>query len=153
MYLKTISYVDFNGEPREEDCYFNLSPAEVYLMSKSKNGGIYEILKKMVKEKDEAGLTQYIKDLLLAAYGVKSNDGRNFRKNSAIREDFESTPAFSELYMLLVCDTDEATKFVNNVLPSEEAMNKYIKMMENSMKKQAEQKTEGVPQIAAKSVE
>ena len=40
MIKKTIEYVDYNGENRKEDFYFNLSKAELMELEMSKNGGL-----------------------------------------------------------------------------------------------------------------
>ena len=39
MLKKTIEYVDYNGNPRKEDFYFNLSEAELAKMELSVTGG------------------------------------------------------------------------------------------------------------------
>ena len=59
------------------------------------------------------------KKLLLMSYGVKSDDGRRFIKNDQVREDFEQTQAYSDLYMLLALDDNEASKFVNAIVPED----------------------------------
>ena len=46
-------------------------------------------------------------------------DGRKFKKSDEIREDFLSTEAYSEIYMELATNSEEASRFVNSVLPAD----------------------------------
>ncbi|MBR1703098.1 MAG: hypothetical protein IJ716_14320 [Lachnospiraceae bacterium] len=135
MVVKTIKFEDFDGRMREEDFRFNLSPAEVYDLQKSMNGGLNALLEQIIKEQDEVRMTEYMKKLVTMSYGVKSLDGRNFRKSPEILADFVSTNAFSEIYMTLTHDADAAVDFVNGILPSREALERYTKMMEASLAK------------------
>jgi hypothetical protein len=49
-----------------------------------------------------------------------------------VREEFEQTQAFSDLYMLLALNDEEASRFVNAIVPddmkvSEEQKNQFAK--------------------------
>ena len=48
MYKKTVTYTDFNGVERTEDFYFNFTKAELIDMQLSTDGGLLEIIKKIV---------------------------------------------------------------------------------------------------------
>ena len=142
MVTKTVQFEDFNGKMREEDFCFNLTAAEVYDLQKSMNGGLNALLEKIVKEQDEARLTDYMRKLVTMSYGIKSLDGRNFRKSPEILADFVSTNAFSEIYMTLAHDADEAAAFVNGILPSRAALERYNKMLETSLAKMEKEQTQ-----------
>ena len=101
MYRDHRTYIDFNGVERTEDFYFNLSKAEIADMELSTTGGIKDMVNKILEAKDQAKLVSLFKDLIRMAYGVKSEDGRNFIKNDKVREDYFSTNAYSDLYMEL----------------------------------------------------
>ncbi len=58
------------------------------------------------------------KNIILSAYGKKSDDGRHFTKNQQLREEFESSEAYSSLFIELVTNTDAAIEFINGVIPS-----------------------------------
>ena len=118
MLKKTIKYVDYNGEQREEDFYFNLSKAELMEMEFSKDGGLTNSIERIIKEKNEKELVRIFKDLVLNAYGVKSDDGKRFIKNKEIRESFAQTEAYSELFMELAADDEAAAAFVNGIVPA-----------------------------------
>lgn len=132
MYVKEIEYTDFNGAPRKEKFYFNLTKAEILELELGKAGGLTEYMKKILEAQDTPTIMSIFKTLLLKSYGIKSDDGRRFIKNDRVREEFEQTQAFSELYMLLALNDEEASKFINGVVPeelnvSEEQKQKYVK--------------------------
>lgn len=122
MYVKEIEYTDFNGITRKEKFYFNLTKAEILDMELGKTGGLTEYIHKILEAQDTPSIMSLFKTLLLKSYGVKSDDGRRFIKNDKVREDFEQTQAFSDLYMLLALDDGEASKFVNAIVPADMAV-------------------------------
>ena len=75
MLKKTITYTDYDGNERTEDFYFNISKAELTELQYSVKGGLKNILGKAVQEKDGPTIMQLSKEIVLKAYGVKSNDG------------------------------------------------------------------------------
>lgn len=123
MLKKTITYNDYNGVERTETYYFNLSKAEIAEMELSHDGGITELLKKIVEEKNGSQMIAFWKDFILRSYGEKSLDGKRFMKNQEIRDSFVSTEAYSELFMELATNTEAAINFVNGVLPTNAAQN------------------------------
>ena len=122
MLVKNIKYVDFDGNERSEDFYFNLTKAEVAEMEMSTEGGLAKMLEKIVAEQDSRRIIEIFKDLILRSYGEKSPDGKRFTKNKEIREAFSNTEAYSELFMLLATDAEKASDFINGILPK--SMNK-----------------------------
>lgn len=121
MLKKTIKYTDYNEVEREEDFYFNLTKAELMEMELSTVGGLTETIDKIVKTKDAPAIIKIFKDLVLKAYGVKSDDGRRFMKSDAIRDEFAQTEAYSIIFMELATDADAAAKFVNGIVPADAA--------------------------------
>lgn len=118
MLKKTITYVDFDGNERTEDFYFNLTKAEVTEMEMSVEGGLGKSLEKIVAEKDSKRIIETFKDLILRSYGEKSPDGKRFVKNQELRDAFAQTEAYSELFMELATKADMAAAFVNGIVPS-----------------------------------
>lgn len=119
MFKKTIAYEDYDGNPREEDFYFNLDERDITKMELSEKGGLDKYIQKIVSERDTPKIIQLFEELIDASYGVKSADGRNFRKSKEALEDFKSTPAYSKLYMELATDEDAAAEFINGITPKE----------------------------------
>jgi hypothetical protein len=114
---KAITYEDFNGETVTEDFYFNLSRAELVELETSHKGGLAESIKKIVEDEDGAAIIAEFKKIVLKAYGYRSSDGRRFIKNQDLRDEFESTEAYSVLFMEMVTDAEAAAKFINGVVP------------------------------------
>lgn len=117
MLKKTITYVDYNGNQRTEDFYFNLSKAEIMEMELGTTGGFVEMINRIVEAQDSPSLIKIFKDLILKAYGEKSLDGKRFVKSEEIREAFSQTEAYSNLFMELATDATAAADFVNGIIP------------------------------------
>lgn len=119
MLKKTITYVDYNGNERTEDFYFNLTKAEIMEMEMTTSGGFAEMLQRIVAAQDAPTIVKVFKDLVLKAYGQKSPDGKRFIKTEELREEFSQTEAYSQLFMELATDADMAAKFVNGIVPAD----------------------------------
>ena len=117
MYSRTITYTDYDGNQRTEECFFHLSKAEVLEMQMSWDGGLDKILRKIIAEKDQKRMIEMFKMIILKSYGVKSLDGRRFIKTPEVVEEFTQTEAYSELFMLLSTDDQVAAEFINGILP------------------------------------
>ena len=119
MIKKTITYKDYNQVERTESFYLNLSKAEVMEMEMSTAGGMAETIQKIVDAKDAPAIIRVFKDLVLKSYGVKSDDGRRFIKSKELSDEFSQTEAYSQIFMELATDADEAAKFVNGIIPAD----------------------------------
>lgn len=118
MLKKTVTYEDFNGEEVTEDLFFHLSQAELIELEMSHRGGLTEALKRIIAAEDGKAIIAEFKNIILGSYGKKSDDGRRFIKNNEIREEFESSEAYSTLFMELVTDTEAAILFINGIVPA-----------------------------------
>lgn len=119
MLKKTMTYTDYNGVERTEDFYFSLSKAEIMEMELSTSGGLSSMIEGIVAAKDTASIVKIFKEMILKSVGKKSPDGRKFVKNKEIAEDFEQTPAYSDLFMQLATDDKAAAAFVNGIVPAD----------------------------------
>lgn len=117
MYKITKTYVDYDGNERTEDFFFNLTHAELLKMQTSENGGMGKLLKKMIQEDNMKRLYELFEKIVDNAYGEKSLDGRRFMKSEEILNNFKQTEAYSEIIVELATDHDKAVPFINNVLP------------------------------------
>lgn len=130
MLKKTITYTipvevmdkegetHFEEETISEDFFFHLSKAELVELELSHDGGLSASLQRIVDAEDGKGIVKEFKNIILSAYGKRSDDGRRFIKNQQLREEFESTEAYSALFMELVTNTDAAVEFINGVIPA-----------------------------------
>ena len=116
MIKKTITFIDYNGIERTENFYFNLTEAELTEMELSTVGGYQQYVQNVIDAKDGPSLIRLFKDLIMRTYGVKSPDGREFRKSEEISRSFAQTEAYSKLFMELATDSKAAADFVNGVV-------------------------------------
>lgn len=125
MLKKAITYTDYNGSTRTEDFYFNLSKAEAMEMELSTSGGLADMIRRIVAAQDTPSIIKIFKEIILKAYGEKSADGRRFIKidenGHYLADDFMQTEAYSQLFMELATNADEAAKFVNGIVPGDVA--------------------------------
>ena len=118
MLAKTITYTDFNGNGVTETFNFNLTKAELLELDIESKEGLRGAFDRLVSTDDNKGIVAMFKDILLRAYGVKSEDGRRFIKSKELSENFAQTEAYSELFIDLVTDSDKAVAFLTGVLPA-----------------------------------
>ena len=118
MLKKTITYTDYNGNSRTEDFYFNLTEAEVTEMELSVNGGLAEMIKRIVAAQDSKQIIEIFKDIIMRAYGEKSPDGKRFIKTQEVKDNFAQTEAYSKLFMELATDDKAAADFINGIIPA-----------------------------------
>jgi hypothetical protein len=114
---KRITYTDFNGEMTTEEFYFHLSKAELIEMEMSHKGGLHEYLQRIVASEDGKAIIEEFKDLILAAYGKRSEDGKRFIKNQDLRDEFASSEAYSQLFFELCTDAEKAAEFITGIVP------------------------------------
>jgi hypothetical protein len=118
MLKKTIKYEDFDGNEVEETYYFHLSKAELVELEMSHEGGLHDYLQRIVDSNDGKAVIAEFKNLILAAYGERSDDGKRFIKSQEMRDEFASTEAYSTLFMELCVDADKAAEFINGMVPA-----------------------------------
>lgn len=132
MIARTIPYTDYNGVQRKEKFYFDLSQFEATEIAMEMPDGIVEELSEdganenkqmiaihLIEKLGGKGVMDFIKKIVLKSYGVKSPDGRRFIKSEELSTEFSQTPAFSALMMRLMTDDNEASSFINGVIPAE----------------------------------
>lgn len=133
MLKKTITYTDYDGMERTEDFWFNLNKTELTKLDAELPGGVLGVLRKIIDKKDRKALVDFIETLILRSYGEKTLDGKRFVKTPEMAEEFMQTPAYDELFMSILSDTDSQTSFINGVIPQSMA-----KEIEQTDKKQVE---------------
>ena len=116
MHKETITYTDFNGVQRTEDYYFDLSKPEIVKMQASEKGGYDVQLKSISASTNGALIMTFFENVIKAAYGEKTEDGRRFMKSDEISRSFMETPAYEVLFEKLVTDANAASEFVNRVM-------------------------------------
>lgn len=116
-----MTYVDFDGNERTEDFYFNLMKSEILEMELGVSGGLTGLIQRIIQAKDVPAIVAEVKKFILAAYGKKSPDGKRFIKSKEITEEFTQTEAYSKLFVELASDADAVAEFINQVVPEDVA--------------------------------
>ena len=113
MLKMDVKYEDFNGVQRNEEFYFNMSKSEMLRLQlrhsklvdeKTVQGGFTEFLEAVRERGSGQEMGEVVEDLILSAYGQKSEDGRSFVKSAEDRQAFSQTAAYDSLFIQLLTD-------------------------------------------------
>lgn len=115
MYRKTITYTDFNGTERTEDFYFHMTQAEILKMEYSQEGGMTNVIQKIIETEETTKLLPLFETVVRMSYGKRSVDGRHFEKKPEYTDQFLASEAYSNMFVEFMMNADEAAKFINNV--------------------------------------
>lgn len=116
MLKKHVKYQGFDGEIIEEDLYFNLTRMDaIELSARYESKDLAAYMDEIVKKKDVVSLYRVLKDIVLLAYGVKSEDGKRFIKNDSVRKEFEESLAFAQLIEDLHETESALSEFVTGI--------------------------------------
>lgn len=121
MLKKTVTYEDWNGKTRTEDFYFNLTKTECAELEYGLGPGksLSDSFQTLIDSRDMGEIIKTIKEFVLKAYGIKSDDGRRFMKNDEIRTAFMENPVFDKIYIELSTDADKMADFFVGVMPKD----------------------------------
>lgn len=126
MLKKHFEFLDYDGQKRTEDHYFNLNKAEVIKwLTTSGDYTLDKILERLSTERNGKKIMEIFEELIHLSYGVKSLDGRKFEKTEENWQNFYQTEAYSILFTELVTDATKAADFVTRILPSDLADETY----------------------------
>lgn len=117
MYVKPITYTDYDGVQHTDKFYFNISKAELIEMDASETGGLTKRLQEIVDANETADIFRRVKSIILKAYGRKSPDGKRFIKSPEMSQEFEQTEAYSELIMEFMQNPKSFEEFMRHTLP------------------------------------
>lgn len=117
MYVKPITYTDYDGAQHTDKFYFNISKAELIEMDASETGGLTKRLQEIVDANETADIFKRVKSIILKAYGRKSPDGKRFIKSPEMSQEFEQTEAYSELIMEFMQNPKSFEEFMRHTLP------------------------------------
>lgn len=122
MLKKIIKYTDYNDMNRTQEFFFYLSKKDIQKLNAKYEGGIQGRFNIIMNKLDNRLLLETVEDLILSSYGEKSEDGTKFIKNPKVREDFQYSAAYEELFDELTTGDDAADKFsdfLKKILPND----------------------------------
>ena len=131
MYIKKITYTDFDGNSNTEEFYFNLTETELTRLNASYEGGLSYYINKIIRSGDNLKIMPLFEELVLSSYGEKSSDGKRFIKSDLLKEEFKQTMAYDTLMCELLGDSTGATAmdFVMHILPKDKAEKARAEML------------------------
>lgn len=98
MLKQKVKYEDFDGNIQDEILYFNLSRMElVALQGRYGKEDMAKYIEKLIEDKSLEKMYELLNDIVLTAYGIRSEDGKRFIKNDQIREEFVQSLAYEAL--------------------------------------------------------
>lgn len=119
MFKYTVNYEDFDGNQQSETLFFNFSKPELMKLQ-AKDGGKYtDHLQVIADSKDPMEIVNAFSDIILMAYGQKSEDGKRFIKSDEAREEFSQSAAYDDFLFTLISDPDLINKFMIGVFPKD----------------------------------
>lgn len=142
MFSREFEYTGYDGKPKKDTYWFNLSEAELYEIDLSSIHGFTGEMNRLLKEERTKEIVEAFKGIILGAVGSVSADGRKFLKNDQIREDFYRSKAYSQLFVELVSSGEKLSEFLKAAIPEE-----------IRAKMEADEASEPVPEETNKIVE
>lgn len=117
MLKENVKYLDFDGVEQNETLYFNINRMELIAMqARYGKEDMAKYIERIVQEQDFAKIHDLLNDIVLTAYGKKSEDGKRFLKSEEIKEEFRASLAYEALVESFF-DDDGVTlgKFVQGI--------------------------------------
>src|SRR5699024_10838772 len=134
MYKKTVVYENYDGQQVEETLYFHLSELEMTRINFKNGGDVGERIQYLIATNDMDAMIQLLEEIVLSAYGVKSEDGKRFEKSKEAREAFSNSLAYSDLFMEMLVDPGAVQEFTEKAL-SKPKKRKIIKKPQDHKQK------------------
>lgn len=128
MFSREFEYTGYDGKPKKDTYWFNLTEAELYEIDLSSVRGFTAEMNQLLKEERTKEIVDAFKGIILSAVGVISADGRKFIKSEEIKEDFYRSKAYSMLFVELVSSGEKVAEFLKGAIPDEIR----VKMEENN---------------------
>ena len=119
MLTKKVLFKDFNGDEQVAVLNFNLSKPELLEMMTSRKEGLDVYIERISTQDNKGELFDFFQEVLLRAYGIKSEDGMHFRKSEEIQRDFSQSAAYLELFDHLIANDDNASDFFRRLIPAD----------------------------------
>lgn len=117
MIKKTIAYKDFDGNQRQEILYFNFTKAELLELEISQGeNGLDGLLKQVTETQNAKRVLEIFKDILKRAFGRRQENG-TFVKDPQDFENFTHSEAYSELFLWMLENPEDAATFIRGMMP------------------------------------
>lgn len=119
MFKYTVNYEDFDGNQQSETLFFNFSKPELMKLQMKDNGKYTDHLQVVAESNNPMEIMNAFSEIILMAYGQKSEDGKRFIKSDEAREEFSQSAAYDAFLFELIGDPDIMNKFMVGVFPKD----------------------------------
>lgn len=119
MFSREFEYTGYDGQPKKDTYWFNLSEAELYEIELSSIRGFTGEMTKLLQEERTKEIVDKFKGIILGSVGVVSSDGRKFLKSEDIKEDFYRSRAYEQLFVELVSSGAKLAEFLKGAIPED----------------------------------
>lgn len=116
MQKLTVQFENFDGETVTEDLYFHLNIKELQDME-NWDVPLTQRIAKLTKTEDGKEAFDLMRDIVEAAYGERSEDGKRFVKNPEVLKNFTEGLAYDEVIIKFIDGSTDLGKFVEGLLP------------------------------------
>lgn len=115
MLKKSVTYKNFNNEVVTEDFYFHMTKTEAVELEVNLPGGLaaYARLVGANAQTNPGALIDLFKKIVRLSYGVRSEDGKYFRKSDQAWNDFVDCGAYSVFFLDLIGNSAALADFIN----------------------------------------
>lgn len=127
MLKKEVTYEDFNGNTTTDTLYFNLTQTE--LMQMETASGMSDRIKNIIANPNPVVVHDFLRDIVIAGFGEKSEDGKHFFKDEELSVKFTQSAAFNALFVELIEAPEKIGLFFEGMLPK-----KLIDLAKEEMK-------------------
>lgn len=114
MFKVTTKFRDLEGKEVTASSWFNISQREATMINAKYNDNVVDYIQSIIS--DTHAILTFLEELVLTAYGVRSEDNLRFIKNDQLREDFKNSLEFDQLIIDLLQDKKKSDDFMSRVL-------------------------------------
>lgn len=116
MQKLTIQFENFDGESVSEDLYFHLNIKELQAMEEWPVP-LTKRIADLTNTQDGKKAFELMRDIIEAAYGERSEDGKRFVKNEEVLKNFTQGLAYDEVIIKFIDGSMDLAKFIEGLLP------------------------------------
>lgn len=116
MQKLTVQYQNWDGDLETEDLYFHLNIKELQAMEEWPVP-LTKRIADLTNTQDGKKAFELMRDIIEAAYGERSEDGKRFVKNEEVLKNFTQGLAYDEVIIKFIDGSMDLGKFIEGLLP------------------------------------
>ncbi len=119
MLKRDIKFKDFEGRDKVKTAFFHYSAPELIDLEVKYPNGLRDQMQYVLSQGDPQAIVEFVKEFVLDAYGIRTEDGESFIKTPEAKEAFRQSLAYETLFMDLAFNGQLAAEFINGVIPQD----------------------------------